>query len=461
MLFFRVMKFGAVALLGLTASGAQAESLTSALAYAYENNPEIASSFIAVRSARQDVVEAGGAHLPTIGAQLSINQSFTNAPEGVNPLTGQTVGGTSTSTSDSIGLNYQQNLWDNFASDAGMLAAQAAYEAQAFSAANTEQTVLLNAATSYFNVLRDRRLVQIAEENLGFVQAQLQSARDRLELGEGTELDVAQAQAAVAQATAAFQAARASLLSSEASYQLNVGRAPGPLSSGFVTANMPSSIDSALAAARTGHPALLASQAQVRASAHQADQVDASFGPQLSLSANAGVSGFTGDDGVTQQAQIGLNLSVPIYTPSRDPSVERANLARISSELQSLSTYNSLEEAIRSGWAGVQTATAQIEATTAAVAASRLALEAVIEQNELGQATTLDVLDARADLLSAEEQLVQAQAQRALASYSLLSATGRMTAVLMGLPVQPRTVEGDVIVPVVAPAPTDAWGGLR
>src|SRR5690606_4347042 len=361
MLFYRVMKFGAVALLGLTtATGAQAESLTSALAYAYENNPEIASSFVSVRSARQDVVQAGGAHLPTIGAQLSLNQTFTNSPEGVNPITGQTVGGRSSSTSDSIGLNYSQNLWDNFASDAGMLAAQAAYEAQAYSAANTEQTVLLSAATSYFNVLRDRRLVQIAEENLGFVGAQLQSARDRLELGEGTELDVAQAQAAVAQATAAFQAARASLLSSEASYQLNVGRAPGSLSSGFTTASMPSSIDSALAAARTGHPALLASQAQVRAAAHQADQVDASFGPQLSLSAGAGVSGFTGNDGVTQQAQIGLNLSVPIFTPSRDPSVERANLARISSELQSLSTYNTLEEAIRSGWAGVQTATAQI-----------------------------------------------------------------------------------------------------
>jgi outer membrane protein len=461
MLFYRVMKFGAVALLGLTtATGAQAESLTSALAYAYENNPEIASSFVSVRSARQDVVQAGGAHLPTIGAQLSLNQTFTNSPEGVGPG-GIPTGGRSSNTSDSIGLNYSQNLWDNFASDAGMLAAQAAYEAQAYSAANTEQTVLLSAATSYFNVLRDRRLVQIAEENLGFVGAQLQSARDRLELGEGTELDVAQAQAAVAQATAAFQAARASLLSSEASYQLNVGRAPGSLSSGFTTASMPGSIDSALAAARTGHPALLASQAQVRAAAHQADQVDASFGPQLSLSAGAGVSGFTGNDGVTQQAQIGLNLSVPIFTPTRDPSVERANLARISSELQSLSTYNTLEEAIRSGWAGVQTATAQIEATTAAVAASRLALDAVIDQNELGQATTLDVLDARADLLAAEEQLVQAQAQRALASYSLLSATGRMTATSLGLPVQPRTVEGDVIVPVAAPETRDAWSGLR
>src|SRR5690606_10734378 len=119
MLFFRVMKFGAVALLGLTATGGQAQSLTSALAYASENNPDIASAFIAVRSGQQDAIEEGRANLATIGAQLSINQTCTNAPETTGPG-GVHMGGTSSTTSDSIGLNYQQNLWDNFASDAAM-----------------------------------------------------------------------------------------------------------------------------------------------------------------------------------------------------------------------------------------------------------------------------------------------------------------------------------------------------
>lgn len=459
----RTLRLGAVALLGFSAlvSVARAETLTSALAYAYENNPEIASSFVAVRSARQSVIEAGGAHLPTIGAQLGLTQSVENAPEGINPLTGDSTGGTNSRTSDQIGLSYQQNLFDNFASDAALLAAQATYEAQAHAATNTEQNILLNAANAYFSVLRDRRLVATAEENLGFVRAQLQSAEDRLELGEGTQLDVAQARAAVAQATASYQAARSAVATSEANYQFAVGRMPGSLDTGFVTASMPGSIDSALANAQVAHPALLASAAQVRAAAFSAQQVEASFGPQVSLNGNAGVTGFTGTGGVTQSASVTLNLTVPIFTPSRDPSVERANLQRISSELSALTTFDQLEEAIRSGWAGVQTATAQIEATTAAVAATRLALEAIIDQNEVGQATTLDVLDARSDLLTVEEQLIQAQAQRAIASYSLLAATGRLTAYRLGLPVQQRTAEGEVLVEVVAPVQQDAWGNLR
>lgn len=460
MVFSRFLCVSAFALVGFSATAAQAESLTSAMAHAYENNPEIASSFVDVRSARQDVVEAGGAHLPTIGAQLSLEQTFTNSPEGVGP-DGRPIGGANWSSSDRAGLSYSQTLYDNFASDAALLAAQAGYEAQVYSAANTEQTVLLNVATAYFNVLRDRRLVQIAQENLGFVQAQLQSAQDRLELGEGTNLDVAQAQAAVAQASAAYQSARSSLLSSEASYQLHVGHAPANLTTGFTVAPLPGSMEAALAEARTSHPALMAAQAQVRARAHAAEQVRRNFGPELSVSASAGVGGFTSDAGVTQSASIGLNLTIPIFTPSRDPSVERANLARISSELTSVATLDNLEEAIRSAWAGVQTAGAQIESATAAVAASRLALQAVIDQNELGEATTLDVLDARATLLSVEEQLVSAQMQRSLASYSLLSATGRLTARALGLPVLPRTAEGDVVVPAVKKAPSDPWHNLR
>ena len=117
---------------------------------------------------------------------------------------------------------------------------------------------------------------------------------------------------------------------------------------------------------------------------------------------------------------------------------------------------------MRQGWAGIQAATAQIEAATAAVAASRLALQATVDQNELGQATTLDVLDARASVASVEETLISAQSQRTIAAYSLIAAMGTLSAQQLGLPVQQRNVEGAVIVPAAAPAaPVDAWGNLR
>lgn len=450
MKFSQVLGVSVIALFGL-ASAAHGQSLTSALAYAYENNPEIASSFLSVRAARQGIIAAEGARLPTIGAEGSLGATST-----------WVSGGQSWSTSDSVGIGYNQTLFDNNATSAAISGAEARYDAAVYGARNTEQNVLLSVIQAYVNVVANRRIVEIRQESVGFVEAQVGSARDRLELGEGTQLEVSQAEASLAQATAAYQAAVNNLRNAEANYQRWVGRAPGSLSGGYSYASLiPGSLDAALARANTDHPALLASAAQLRAAQYGYEETLASFGPNLSVTGQVGAGGFTSGT-VATQASVSLRLSVPIYTPTRDPSVEQANIGQIQTQLEGFATRDQIVEAVRQGWAGIQAATAQIEAATAAVAASRLALQATIDQNELGQATTLDVLDARASVASVEETLISAQSQRTIAAYSLVAAMGTLSAQHLGLPVQPRTVEGDVVVPVTAPAaPADAWGDLR
>lgn len=447
---FRVFRIGALALgIGLFPVTASAESLTQAMAHAYSNNPTLASSFLTVRAAQQKIRTVEGGRLPTIGAEASLGYTWTDAPGRTGP-------------SDSIGLGYSQTLFNSGASDAAILGAQASYEAAVQGARNVEQNVLLSVAQAYVNVLTNSRIVQIREENIGFVRAQLQSARDRLELGEGTQLDVAQAQAGLAQAEAAYQGAVNNLRQAEANYVRWVGHAPRNLSASYSFGNLlPSSLDAAISAAMANHPALLASAAQIRAAQHSYDETVAGFGPTLSVSGQAGMGGFTTNT-VASQASVSLKLSVPIFVPSRDPAIEAANIGQIQSQVDGLATRDQIVEAVRQGWSGIQATTAQIESATAAVAASRLALQAVIDQNEVGQATTLDVLNARASLLSAEESLASAQAQRTIASYSLIAATGALSAANLGLPVQLRGADGQVVQAVKVPtAPADAWGNLR
>ncbi len=448
MYFSHVLRIGAVALLGLFTTGAQAESLTSALTYAYENNPDIASAFLSVRAAKQGIRSAEGALLPTIGAEAQLGANWNSVTNDWTP-------------SDSIGVGYNQTLYDNNKTDAAIKGAQAQYDAAIFGAQNAEQNVLLSVIQAYVNVVTNRRIVEIRQESIGFVQAQVQSARDRLELGEGTQLDVSQAQASLAQATASYQAAINNLRTSEASYERWVGHAPGSLEGGYHYGNLlPGSLNAALARANGEHPALLAAAAQLRAAQFGYEETLASFGPNLSFSGSVGAGGFT-QGTVATEARVNLTLSVPIYTPSRDPAVEQANIGQIQSQIDSFATREQIEEAVRQGWAGIQAATAQIESATAAVAASRLALRAVLDQNEVGEATTLDVLTSRSSVANVEEALISAQSQRTIAAYSLIAAMGSLSAADLGLPVQPRTAEGDVIVQTTPLQPADAWSGLR
>jgi len=431
------------------------QSLTQVLVHAYENSPTLASAFLSVRAAGQGIRSAEGAYLPSVGASASVNATYSPNMQGDYTI----------STSDQFGLSYNQTLFDNFASDAAIRAARENYDASVHTAANTEQNVLLQAATAFYNVILNRRIVDIRRENLGFVQTQLEAARDRLELGEGTRLDVAQAESSQAQAQASYQAAVNNLTTSEAQFISAVGMPPASLSDNMSVARLiPNSVDAALALAEQTHPALLASAAQIRAATFQAEETVASFGPNVSLSASAGMGGFTGDR-VAGQAQIGLSLSIPIYTPTRDPAVEQANIARMQSEVQAFANRDQVYEAVRQAWAGYNSAYSQIQSATAAVAATRLALEAVIDQSEVGQATTLDILDARATLLTVEEQLASAQVQRSIAAFSLVAAMGQLSATELALPVIPRAADGTYLPqPASAttiPASQDAWAGLR
>ena len=68
------------------------------------------------------------------------------------------------------------------------------------------------------------------------------------------------------------------------------------------------------------------------------------------------------------------------------------------------------------------------------------ALNGVSEEARLGQRTTLDVLNAQQELVSARVNLISAQRDRIVYSYSLLAALGRLSPQVLGLKVSPYDV---------------------
>jgi outer membrane protein len=86
-----------------------------------------------------------------------------------------------------------------------------------------------------------------------------------------------------------------------------------------------------------------------------------------------------------------------------------------------------------SAWGSLEAAKAQIVAAQAQVQAAETALSGVREEAKVGQRTTLDVLNAQQELVSARSSLVAAQRDRVVASYAVLSATGRLSAQVLKL----------------------------
>lgn len=428
---------------------AQAQSISQALASAYDHAPDLQAAVLNAKVSAEKIVQAKSGMMPNISASVS-------GGHGTSLIGGSwTPGSTSLSTS----LDYGQNIFDSGATSAQVEAARAGAEVAELQIRTTEQSVLFQVVQAYMNVLGGRELLALREENIRFFQAQLQSAQDRLDVGEGTRIDVAQAQARLAQVQAAYQASLGSVQNAEATFQRLVGTRPQGLSTNHNYARLiPRSLDAAIAEAEGGHPAILLAKAAIRAAQAGVDIAQAGFGPTAAISGSLGTS-WTGPagglrDGIS--AQVGFRISVPIYSGGRTGSaVRQANLGQIKSEVDAMSAYDQIREAVISAWTGIQSADAQITAAQAGVSSSTTVLDGVIQERDLGTRTTLDVLNAQADLTSARESLINASNNKVIATFALLNAMGRLTAGDLGLPVQVKSA-----VPYTQ-AVEDVWQELR
>ncbi|MGV3491360.1 MAG: TolC family outer membrane protein [Devosia sp.] len=429
---------------------AQAETLREALTSAYVNNPSILSALLEVKSTAENIAMAKSAKLPTIGASVQGSNSYTF---------GDTFDPT---PSVNVGLSYNQTIFDNFKSDADIEAARAITEASRYSLQNSEQNVFLAVVQAYWNVIRDTQLVQLRQENVSFYEAQVKSAQDRLDIGEGTKIDVSQAQARLAQGTASYQSALASLTTSQATYERYVGHKPRNLTSSYRLGTlMPTSLDAAISAAVSGHPGILAAKAGIRAAQANSDAANAAYGPTLSFTSSIGSSVWgpttqLGPNDPTPRASASFSLSIPIYGGGRYGSaIRKANIGQIKSEVDALATRDQIKESVISAWSSLQNADAQITSANTAIASGELSLEGVVQSRDVGQSTTLDVLNAQSELTSIREGLIQATSGKAIASFALVAATGRLTAADLGLDVTVNTGE-DYIARV-----EDVWAELR
>ena len=444
---FHSVRAGALALIvSAFPALAHAETIREALTSAYQNNPTILSALLNVKATAENIALAKSAKMPGIAATATVSNSYT-------------AGGTFTvEPTATVGVGMSQTIFDNFKSDADIEAARAYTEASRYSLANSEQNVLLAVVQAYMGVVQNTQLVQLRQENVKFYQAQLDSANERLKIGEGTKIDVSQAEARLAQGTASYQSAIASLQTSQASYERYVGHKPRNLAPNYKLGTlMPKSLDAAISEAERSHPAILAARAAIRAAQANSDSANAAFGPTLGLTASIGSTVLSPLTGATPPtASLSFKLTVPIYGGGAyGANIRKANINQIKSEVDALATRDQIKESLISAWSTLQNATAQIQSANTAVSAGELSLQGIVQERDVGQATTLDVLNAQSELESVREGLVQASAAKVIASFAVVAATGHLTAADLSLPVQIQTGE-DYIAKV-----EDVWAELR
>lgn len=436
----------------LSPLAASAETITGALAKAYQYNSQLNAARAGVRVTDEGVAIAKSGWRPTVTGSSSIDYTSTHAQ-----------GATQNITTGSFGVQINQTLFDGFQTKNNVAAAESQVKASVESLRNTEENILFNAASAYMDVIRDRQVAVLTEQNLQFLTEQARAARSRFEVGEGTRTDVAQADASRATAVAQLSAARATALASAATYHQIVGDEPGKLKAASPLGKLlPGNLDSALTVASAEHPAILATQHLVDAAAFSVKSSEGALLPQVT--ASAGVSDnyshsspdIRGTNGTSTSANIGATLTIPIYSGGRTSALVRQNKESLSeARIQVDVSRDQVRQAVVSAWTQYVAARESVDANRQVIDAAQLALNGVIEERNVGQRTTLDVLNAQAAVITAKINQAGSERDVVVASYAILSATGRLSVDRLGLPVTKYKPEEHYN------AVKDKWFGLR
>lgn len=414
----------------LLAGPAAADTLREALISAYRSNPTLTAQRETLRASDAGVAIAKAAGRPQISATVGLNRDL--ARSGV-----LAVGGKGPSVSGGLDLSYP--LFNGGSVKNGVRAAQTRVEAGQATLRAVEGDVFTLAVASYMDVIRDRSIVELNQNNIKVLGTNLEATSDRFEIGDLTRTDVAQSEARLQLGRSQLAGAQGRLLSSEAIYRQVIGHAPGTLAPPPPLPPLPASAEEAVRIALANNPDLLASTRSATAAGYDVRVAQAGRLPTLSgvvsgtyVNELGGSTGGFPSSGT--QTTAGINARIPIFQGGL-PAARTRQAQAFEGQLleQVVGTERAVVATTRSAFASYDAAQKAIQSNTVAVSANELALEGARAEQSVGTRTVLDVLNAEQELLNAQVALVTAKRDAYVAGFQLLNAMGQAEAQDLGL----------------------------
>jgi outer membrane protein len=444
-----------VAIATLAMVGASvAETLPEALVKAYQANPQLNAERARQRGTDENVPQALAGYRPQIVASLSGGLQAVR-----NLLPDNTVQG-ATLRPWTIGVTVNQILYNGNKTANSVRVAEFQVKSGREALRNVGQGVLLDAVTAYMNVLANQALAEAQRANVAVLREIRGTTKRRLDAGDVTPTDMAQAEARLSRGLADLNAAEVALAISKETYTQVIGEPPSQLAAASTVDGLsPNGLTAASQTASHEHPAILGAAFDVDVAQTTIKVAESSLLPTVSVQASASRAVQTDQTlstTQTDQASVIGQLNVPLYDGGTGASQTRqAKELTSQSRLVLEQVRNQTRTAVVSAWVSNEGTKVALSATEAEVRAANVALEGVRREAAGGQRTTIDVLNAQQDLTNARSRLILSQRDRVIASYTLLSAVGRLDVQVLKLNTP------DYLPEVHYQQVRDAWHGVR
>jgi TolC family type I secretion outer membrane protein len=422
----------AVAVAMVVAGGAErahAETLADAITAAYQSNPNIQAQRAAMRALDENYTQARAAYGLQATAQFSEGYGYAKGPQT------RTQFGQTTPYEDAIGpssdLSISQALYTNGRYAARLKGVEAQIHAARENLRRIEMDLLVRVTNAYVSVRRDREVLRIAQGGEAFLRKQLQDTEDRYSVRQVTLTDVQQAKARLASAQTQLANAQAQLNVTIANYASLVGHLPDNLEPEPDIDGLPATLDEAFNQAEESNPSLNAALFTEKAS--RLGVAEARAQRLFSVSARADYRNgpyqpySAKHQNRTDTINAGITLTQPLFSAGQLNSQVRQSIEENNRDKLLIDdARRNMVLSVSQYWDQLVAARKSLVSQEEEMKANTVAFYGVREEERFALRSTIEVLNAQAELQNAQIGFVRGRANEYVGRVQLLAQVGTL-----------------------------------
>ena len=409
-----------------TASAQQAWTLQDCLNYALEHNIQVQKNRISEERGEVSLWQDKGALFPSLNFNTGHSVGYRPFTEVISVVQGDQVTSTRSNVTyqGSYGLNASVTLWNGGINYKNIKEQELQNRITALTTQQSELTIQEQIAQLYVQIMYTKEAKRVNEQLLKTAQSQYDRGVEMKKQGQMAQADVVQLDAQLSSAQysvvnsetqlANYKRQLKALLELDLNTAFDVaGDTP---TDEQVLALVPSAQE-AYAKALEVRPEIKSAELSIEAADMQLNIAKRGYLPTIGASASLGSSHSSGSQkGWGEQMKTnlnmsaGLNFSVPIFDNRRNASnVKTAKLQQLSSKLDLQDKKNTLSSTIEQYWLNANNGQQNYLAAKARVKSQEASYELLNEQFQNGLKNTVDVLQGRDNVISAEQDMLQSK----------------------------------------------------
>ena len=402
-----------------------AETFSTALKKAYNNNPELNAERESLNISKQELNISKSSYLPTV--TLSGSQS----EEETDKLTNRDGSDASITNVDPTvkSVTITQTIID-FGRGAELAKSKIGIDLAKAKLLKKEQDILYKSIQAYTGLVSANEKLKINRSNVNLLDRQVETDRIRLERGNISLSDVAQSESSLAGAQAKLIQAENDFLTSKLNYENVIGKLNDPElldKSSIIQVELPNGLNSAIQISKKNNPDLIIAQLEYEQSKKDTTSAKADLAPSATLSFDRSK---TNDLSATYDEREKDTLKATVTWPFFSGGKNIASLKKNQSlELQknllleNMMTKNQTD--VASAWSNYQSNKSLLNSVQAQVNAAEIANEGIVaEYNSGSDRTTLEVIQSNSLLLNAQISLTDSERNYILSQFNLLKSMG-------------------------------------